>query len=363
MAVEIEPPPADGVVAWFSGIDEDTCFFGIDPAQLAHEDTFVAALCHEACHAFRRHHGIELTNHDREEEATDLTSVFLGFGVYALNGSDQFDTRGEMVGTMVRTHFHVQRLGYLSPTSLAYLLAVQAVVRELSPKAQRGLASHLRANQRASFDAALRELRGEGAFLRDRLKMPDRSTWPEPRTEPITLVFEDDEPPSVEEPLSAKTRRNRGAFAVRMVHHSAWTWMVAAGILGMVVGVWLGRAAPEGGAQVISALLIAAAFAYAGYRFGRGSRVDECSACEARVLMHAETCPACGVALVGDVADTEERLLFEEIMEDKGVEAAAATCGALRLEKAAKGRVRVLKVALGIAAAIAVAFLAARAQS
>ena len=69
------------------------------------------------------------------------------------------------------------------------------------------------------------------------------------------------------------------------------------------------------------------------------------------------------MALVGDVADTDERLLFEEIMEDKGVEAAAATCGALRLEKAAKRRVRVLKVALGIAAAIAFAFPAAWAKS
>ena len=357
VAVEVEPPPEEGVVAWFSGIDEGACKFGIDPAQLAHEDTFVAALCHEACHAFRRHHGIELTNHDREEEATDLTSVFLGFGVYALNGSDQFDARGELIGTMVRTHFHVQRLGYLSPVSLAYLLAVQVVVRELSPKARRRFASYLRANQRASFEAALEELRDKAAFLRDRLRMPDRSTWPEPRTEPITIVLEDEEPPSAPEPVSAKTRRNRGAWSVRMMRSAGATWMVAGGGLGMLLGVWSSGSVPAGGAQIVTVVVMVAAFGYVGLRLGRGWRADECSACEARVPLHADTCPACGVELVGEVADAEERLLFEEVVAEQGIAAAVATCGAARREKTAKGRVLILKIALAIAAALALAFL------
>lgn len=139
----------DHVAAWFSGPDDNTCHFGIDPRQLAREDAFVAALCHETCHAFRRHHGVELRDHDREEEATDLTAVFVGFGIFLLNASDQLETSGAVVGGMAVTTTYSARLGYLSPLALSLLLAAQMIVRGASVSEHRSIASHLRPNPRA----------------------------------------------------------------------------------------------------------------------------------------------------------------------------------------------------------------------
>jgi hypothetical protein len=324
--VAVEEPPEDHVAAWFSGLDDDTCWFGIDPRQLEREDSFVAALCHESCHALRRHHEIELSHRDREEEATDLTGVFVGFGVLLLNAADQYATSGHLVGTMVYTKIHKGRLGYLSPIAFAFLLAVQAIVRQSSKKEVRALAGHLTANQRAMFEKALDELEGQRAFLLDRLSMSDPSTWPAPRTEPVLvdLGIDEDAPLSVradQEDVEEEEEGDRYVF--RMVADASGRYRVVGlglgTILGGIAGVKIGL--DSNAAVIASALVPGMVGWFAGQSVGRKKCEDTCSWCDRALGALDERCERCRARIVAAVRSVEERLDLEDRIEQHGLEA------------------------------------------
>ena len=61
-------------------------FIRIDRKFLDHFDTLVAVLAHELSHKFLHKHTIEFTETFANECLTDITSIYLGFGKYALNG-------------------------------------------------------------------------------------------------------------------------------------------------------------------------------------------------------------------------------------------------------------------------------------
>lgn len=61
-------------------------FIRVDRKFLDHFDTLVAILAHELSHKFLHKHAIELKETVANECLTDITSVYLGFGKYVLNG-------------------------------------------------------------------------------------------------------------------------------------------------------------------------------------------------------------------------------------------------------------------------------------
>lgn len=148
----------EGAAAWYAGTDEAEgyCRFGVDLDGLAEAASIVGTMCHEVAHAYRDAHALVIEDRDREEELTDLTTVFLGFGVLTTNSAYVYRSQG-LAGSSFGGHrWTHERRGYLSVAELAYALAYQVGVRRRGE--QRHIAALLEPTQRACFEAALEEL-------------------------------------------------------------------------------------------------------------------------------------------------------------------------------------------------------------
>jgi hypothetical protein len=168
------PHGPEGAAAWFADIVDGTCMFGAEKKQLGEADAIVGTMCHEIAHAYRRHHGIEATTSRIDEEQTDMTTIYLGFGVLTVNNTHRYRTSGD---AMVM-RWSTSQVGYLPPQTMAFLFAAQCVARGLSAAERSRLAKLLETNQRACFEEACRELDADVHALRARLGVPPVEVWP-----------------------------------------------------------------------------------------------------------------------------------------------------------------------------------------
>jgi hypothetical protein len=167
-----------GAAAWFAGIHDGVCHFGAERGGLADAAHVVAAMCHEVAHAYRERHGLVIDD-DHEERRTDLTTVYLGFGVLTTNGSYRYRASS---GADLSSRSSHQQLGYLPPESMAFLLAAQVVARRMDAGGRSHVARLLEPNQRASFRAACEVHDEAGMGLPLELGLPgDGWLTPEPR--------------------------------------------------------------------------------------------------------------------------------------------------------------------------------------
>jgi hypothetical protein len=89
--------------ALFLGLDGDCARFAVEAGQLDDPESMVAAMAHEVAHAWRARHGEVVEDQRHEEELTDLTTVYLGFGVLTSNAAYRYRSRGgHPVGTRSR---------------------------------------------------------------------------------------------------------------------------------------------------------------------------------------------------------------------------------------------------------------------
>lgn len=123
-----------------------------DPEAVDRPVALVATFAHELAH-YLLDAIDEVTpgGHDREEPATDITAVFLGFGVFLANAAFEF----EQFQDSSRQGWSMSRQGYLTEQQLAFSLALFA---KLSGNPDREVRRFLDANPRAAFDAARRYL-------------------------------------------------------------------------------------------------------------------------------------------------------------------------------------------------------------
>jgi hypothetical protein len=159
----------------------------------------VGVMAHEVAHAWRNEKHLVADAREREELLTDLTTIYLGFGVLSTNSTDRYRSSGGYG----YTSWSVSSLGYLPPNAMAWLLALQATARDDRDE-QRAIERHLEPNQKACFRAAMSELANEASWI-EALRLPPRDTWPAraPLT-PATIVEPDEdevaEPPKPEPP-------------------------------------------------------------------------------------------------------------------------------------------------------------------
>ncbi|WP_437785649.1 hypothetical protein [Sorangium sp. So ce1097] len=172
-----------GAAAWFAGIEDGTCRFGVDARKLTAPEALVGVLCHEVAHAYRQHHGLVGEDRDVEEQLTDLTTIYLGFGVLTVNNTDRHRASGSRD---LRTVTHESH-GYLSPQAMSFLLAAQVLGRRAKAREQRRIAQLLEPNQAAFYEAACEHLGGDLDKLARRLGLPPAETWPKPR--PLTEIL------------------------------------------------------------------------------------------------------------------------------------------------------------------------------
>ena len=86
----------------------------IDAFFFKHENTLIAILAHELAHKFLKDHKLEREVEENNEYLTDITSVYLGFGKFVLNGvcySGYNSTNEHYSG----------KVGYLAPSVFAFV--------------------------------------------------------------------------------------------------------------------------------------------------------------------------------------------------------------------------------------------------
>ena len=310
----------EGAVAWFAGMRGTTALFGVHRNQLREHDAIVGTLCHEVAHAYRRLTGLAEAYDRLEEENTDLTTVYLGFGILTTNNAYRFRKWRRTGGPYAGIAWSTESAGYLSPQAMAFALAAQVTARGLSASESKRLGRHLETNQQAFFHAARKHLARDVVGLRLRLGLPPVETWPEPRALRFRPIPDDacfDPGDGASAAIDEPWNEQRNVFRVRETKTARYTLggLLLGAIGGLFASASLGLA-PE---RVV--LCAASVLAVASGWWGRGKFTDECSdpECQARLRADSETCPRCGGRIRGIIRDPNERLAAEEALHrDRG---------------------------------------------
>lgn len=310
----------EGAAGLFLGIEDDIAHFGAETGLLGDAGGITATMAHEVAHAYRTHHTLCVDDRDLEERLTDLSSVFLGFGVLAANAALRHRSGVVADGTFT-SRWSVQRIGYLSPQELCFLLAAQVHVRGPERAPARMFTDHLEANQASFFTASLRWLQRERPTLADTLGLPPRGEWPPPDSL-ATLAREFDEThDDMEVDATAEptpTLSNRGQPVFRVWRRSRADHFFIGTML--LVPAFLGALALSGSTI---AMLVWLALMVAAMVLADRQRTPRCSDPDCRApiptgpaiaLTTSLTCPGCGGTIVGDIQHAEQRLAATEAL-------------------------------------------------
>ncbi|MFT3692111.1 MAG: hypothetical protein QM831_03150 [Kofleriaceae bacterium] len=153
----------EGTAAWFAGIRDGVCAFGLDTRGLEDPIGLIGVLAHEVAHAYRHEKALRQPVTAHEERLTDLTTVYLGSGILTTNATQRFRSGQKGAGSW----YSRAQAGYLPMQSMSYLLAAQVVARGTPPSP---IAKGLSPNQRACFKAACASL--ERPALCEQLGLP-----------------------------------------------------------------------------------------------------------------------------------------------------------------------------------------------
>jgi len=230
---------------------------------------------------------------DRDLERGSIATVYLGLGVLGANAAfQQYSRAGRFNGAYEALDYDVLRAGHVQMSALAYLLAVQCVVRDsLVPP------EGLKPPQRDEVTAWIAALRGRGGELRTRLGIADGAHGRELET-PIAFpnVSLEDEPPP---------------------RKTAFRWSTHRGGVGLIAGTVLGIGIAATVATRGMSPFVIFGGAATGHVVGRKVPVPRCSACANVVTAGASVCPHCGAALRGDIARLSDRLDAEERLDEE----------------------------------------------
>ena len=293
-----------GTAGWFAGIMGDTCEMGVHVSQLANPEAAVGVMAHEVAHAWRSYHRLKADDHDREELLTDLTTIFLGFGIFTTNNTDRYRASG----TWSETRWSVSSGGYLPPAAMAWVLALQAVARDRKDE-MRAIEKHLEPNQRECFHTALDEIGREPEWL-EALSLPEETPS---TTHAYQLIEVHDPTPeeAVELPDKPGPDPNRNAglqvFRVPKPRNAGLSYVGA--FVGLFAGIGVGVILfGEGSIDAVGASMLGCAFIGAVIAPFFTRRKFFCSErnCFAPVERDAATCPGCGGTFIRTLRNQKE---------------------------------------------------------
>ena len=164
-----------GAAAWFGGIRDGVVSFGCAERELTHAgEQLVGIMAHEVAHVYRCAHGLEVADRELEERLTDLTTIYLGFGIFTVNNTHRYRTSTVERGAKLFGRTSMYRAGYLPAETMSFAFAAQVLARDLGWWNMRRTLRWLEPNQRGYAKAALRALR-PSERLRRRLLAKDPS--------------------------------------------------------------------------------------------------------------------------------------------------------------------------------------------
>lgn len=313
-----------GTAGLFLGIEDDVAYFGAESTLLADPGGITATLAHEVAHAYRTHRELCVADVDVEEQLTDLTTVFLGFGI--LNANASLRHRSGFGEQGIFTHeWTVQRLGYLPPQELCFLLAAQVHVRGPERADARAIAAQLELNQAGFFRAALRWLARERPQLARELGLPPAESWPPPDSlAKLTRPLAEGEEPEEEVPAPAPAppvRFNVGRPVFRVWRRPRRETFIIDMLLVLAAVLTLASDA------IVTTKIAVAAVAVAGLVL-TGRRLRPCCSdpgCRVALSRSAKTCPGCGGTVSGELQYASERLAAEEALRPAGISTRSRT--------------------------------------
>jgi hypothetical protein len=149
-----------GAAAWFAGIEQRVVQFGCATRGLEQAgEQLVGVMAHEVAHAWRHVHGVVIPDRDEEELLTDLTTIYLGFGVFTLNNTHRWRTFTEERGARQFSGWKHETAGYLPSEHMAFAFAMQLLARRTRCWETWTVLRLLEPDQRSDVRRALRELR------------------------------------------------------------------------------------------------------------------------------------------------------------------------------------------------------------
>ncbi len=306
----------EGAAGLFLGIEDELAYFGADASLLDDPGGITATLAHEVGHAYRAHHGLCVADRELEEPLTDLTSVFLGFGVLAANAALRH--RSGITGdTFFASRWSVSRLGYLTPQELCFLLAAQAHLRGPERAPVKPLLEHLEANQAGFFKESLKWLQRERPDLVTTLGLPPRSSWPPldslaALTRPFDETHDETEVDLVVAAPAAPAPSNVGKPVFRVWKRPREQQFTLC--LGLLVPAFLAALAVSSSPILV---IVVIAVTVPGMHLAGRYLQPRCSDpdCGAKLTaLMATTCPGCGGTIRGDIQRAERRLAAEEAL-------------------------------------------------
>jgi hypothetical protein len=293
------------------------------------EDDFVGTLSHEigVAYAMRNRSDspdpyraaaqpVLTVDTERDLERGSIAAVYLGLGVLAANAAfQQYSRNGKANGGYIPLEYDVINAGYLAMSELAYLLAVQAIVRGADE-----LPAGLSPPQRDEVKAWMEQLAGQRAALREQLGISaDAASRARPAVAPFPGVA-----------VNAAEPLQRRAFRWHLRRP------LLGGFLGAGIGFVAGLAVTDvGGLPPVLFPLLPLGGIISGSIFGRRVDVTRCSACATVVPKTAQACAKCKATFHGDIRSLNERLAAEEELEEKERTRAAARSAAAAAEPAA----------------------------
>ena len=231
---------------------------------------------------------------DPSEAEGSLAAVFLGLGVLAANSARYQRRVSEFVGNSVLSEQQIATAGGLEQHDLAFLLAVQDIVRDEAQDALATLAK-VPADLVSARRAELAPHKGE---LRTLLALDDAPARPLSRSPA---------PPKPAEISDRDLRKFNAGVRVFRVPFRSWNPPILLGTLG-TIGFALGP-------------IVGAGTAFAGLIAGRmmskpGFRCSD-PACEAITRAELPICPHCGGTVAATIKHARDRLDAEEEHEER----------------------------------------------
>jgi hypothetical protein len=235
-----------------------------------------------------------------------IAAVYLGLGIIAANSAHHDRSAGETIG---RTAYHEHKIfqaGGLDVHDLAFLLAVQATVRDDVLTALETLRP-TQAERVAAWREVLDDHEDElntmlGVEGVDDEAAPSRPSVPRPVVTKGSFAE------------SNLTKFNYGRPVFRFAETRWGTYCFLGLIAGFLVGVVFAVITFE---LAILMLVLPAVGLVAGILYGRRIRYFRCASCGAFVTETDPECRICGGRIVKEIANPQDRLELEDQLEDE----------------------------------------------
>jgi hypothetical protein len=222
---EGKPYDCRSVAGAFLKIDAGKCYLAFNENAPADAEYMAGVMSHEVAHVYRAFHGLVTSSPEEEEYLTDVTAVYLGFGILATNVNFRSRTYGTNVGYRGTFSWSTTKVGYLTPQAFAYLLALQFAARGLSPGEYRHLLKQLEPDQAAFTKAAISSIHDWSEEVPGLLGLPHRKFWSLPKS--LSQILQ-----PLPEWQIVKTRRP--VFSILKSHMGLF------GVSGLIAGFILG---------------------------------------------------------------------------------------------------------------------------